>query len=608
MDTIRKALALLTPREKRRGMLLLAIATLMALLEVVGVASVMPFLAVMADPRRIEASRLLTRLYDGLGFTSTEQFLLFLGAASFTLLVIAAVVRSFGQYALVRFAQMRRHSISERLLETYLRQPYEFFLNRHSGDLTKGILSEVDQVVSNVYQPAIFMAAQVITLAAITLLLIVIDPWVALSAGVLMAGAYSLTYWLIRGTVHRIGNTQVESNRQRFEAASEALGGIKDIKFLGREHAYLERFRRPSFEMARGIAANTTLSLVPRYAIEAIAFGGILLLSLVLLNRSGGHSDSALGEVLPLLGLYALAGYRMLPAAQAIYQSMTLMRFGAAAVDNLYADLAQREHLDGLTTGTPARLALHKQVELQGVCYAYPGVSEGGLRDINLSIPIGTTIGVVGSTGAGKTTLVDVILGLLPPQSGKILVDDLEVTAENRRGWMANIGYVPQHIFLSDSTVAQNIALGLPDEAIDRTRVQDCARLARISDFVENELSDGYDTKIGERGVRLSGGQRQRIGIARALYHDPELIVFDEATSALDNLTEQEVMRAVNTLSGSKTIIMVAHRLSTVKICDQIAVLDRGKIAGLGTYADLSRSNSAFKQIASGLTAQTDAD
>ncbi|MDP2258244.1 MAG: ABC transporter ATP-binding protein [Caulobacter sp.] len=597
MKTFLAAIDLLTPAERRRALVLLLLVIAMAMLDVIGMASVMPFLAVMANPDMVTENRVLGDVYERLGFSSTDRFLFFLGAASFTLLVLAAVVRIVGHYTVNRYTQMRTHSIGVRLLDTYLRRPYAFYLNRHTGDLAKGLLSEVNQLVSQVYQPLSQVIAQTITLAALLSLLFVVDPMVALIMIGVLGGSYSLVYLTIRTYLGRVGLERVKANRARFQVVSEALGGIKPLKLTGRERTYIDRFSAASSTMARHQSMNATLSLAPKFVIEAIAFGGIILLTLALMAHYGGHEAGALGKVLPLLGLYAFVGYRMLPAVQAIYGAMTQLRFGAAALESIHADFEGRDALPALPRREVEHLSAREKVELRDITFTYDGDKGAGVKGVDIDIVIGSTLGIVGSTGAGKTTLVDVMLGLLRPQAGGIIVDGVPVTDANLREWQATLGYVPQDIFLVDASVSENIALGVPPAGIDQDRVRDCARMAQILEFIEGELPEGFETSVGERGVRLSGGQRQRIGIARALYNDPAIIIFDEATSALDNLTEQEVMRAVAALSGQKTVIMIAHRMSTVRNCDRIAVLHKGKLAAIGDYDTLYRDNAAFRRL-----------
>lgn len=585
MNTWQKVLALLTAKEKRRGGLVLVMVSIMAVLETAGVASVMPFLAVLGNPEIVSLNPLLNGLYRGLGFKNVDAFIMALGAAAFGLILFSAMFRSLTHYAMNRFIEMRRHSIGKRLLETYLRQPYAFFLDRHSGDMAKNILSEVDQLVQNVFRPGMQMLAYSVVILALVILLIVVDPLLALGIAVVIGGMYALIFAAVRGILGRVGRDRERANQERFTAASEALGGIKDIKLLGREHAYLSKFDGPSNRQARHQATNQTLSQVPKFMIEAVGFGGVIALILVLLSTHGGATSNALGDILPILGLYVFAGYRMLPAAQNIYAGMAKLRFGAAAVDTAYNDLQQRSALAELRKLDPQPLEPKQAITLQNIYYTYPNAQRPALQGVNLEIPVGSSVGIIGTSGAGKTTLVDILLGLLRPIKGAIVVDGQPITEDTLRAWQQALGYVPQDIFLTDSTVAGNIALGVPPGQIDHEQVERCARMAQVHDFVVNDMPRGYSTSVGERGVRLSGGQRQRIGIARALYHDPAVLVFDEATSALDNETETAVMQAIDALAGTKTLILIAHRLSTVRNCQRVLLLERGR-AKESNYVD----------------------
>ena len=589
----RKTLALLTPHEKRRGVLVLVLVVLMALLETAGVASVLPFLAVLSDPQVVETNSVLARLYSLLGFKSVNDFLMALGIAAFGMVIFAAGFRILTIYAMNRFINMRRHSLSERLLETYLRQPYAFFLNRHSGDMAKSILSEVDQVVGYVLLPGFHVIAYSVVALALITLLIVIDPWLAWWVAVAISSMYLLAYFGVHGLLSRIGDDRTAANSERFTAAGEALGGIKAIKLLGREYAYLSRFRPASSRFARHQATANTAAEVPKYVVEAMAVGGILLLALVLMATTDG-----IGTVLPLLGLYAFAGYKLIPAAQKIYEGFARLRFGAASVEEMYADLHQRASLAEIGGTAQLTLVPVHDIRLDYVSFSYPTAAKSSLREIDLTIPVGTTVGFVGSTGAGKTTLVDIVLGLLQPTEGSLRIDGKPITESNLRAWQNALGYVPQDIFLTDTSMAENIALGVPPEQIDQVAVLRSARMAQVHEFIMQELPQQYDTLVGERGVRLSGGQRQRIGIARALYHSPAVLVFDEATSALDTLTEQAVMDAVNTLSKQKTIILIAHRLSTVRTCDRIFMLEQGQLVEQGSYEELVERNTQFRDMA----------
>ena len=596
--TWKKAWALLDAQEKRNAWVVLCINIVGALASAVMVGSVMPFLAVLADPSRIETTPALAWAYDALGFETTYGFLVGLGLVSFAVIALSSAIQIARTWAVARFSMMRIHSISHRLLATYLSQPYDFFLNRHSGEMGPRVLAESQQVVVQFLRPAAEFIAACMTTLAIVGLLLWVEPVVAAVAFAVLGGIYGSIYFGIRRILRRLGQMRVAANRSRFRVANESLTGIKDIKLLGRERAYLDRFEVPSINMARAEVKVAVVSQVPQFALQAVALGGVILLCLVLIEPVGVSSGTALGGLLPMLGVFAFAGQRLMPELLKLYQSLALIQTGSAAVEAVYEDLVLSRHSPQPLCKRAEGLVFAQSLHLDCVSYRYPNSEQAGLCDVSVTIRAGEKIGIVGSTGAGKTTLADVILGLLEPTQGKLVVDGVDIDADELSAWMQCVGYVPQDIFLTDASVAENIALGLSPDDIDYERIFKAAKIARIDRFVVEELTDGYETQIGERGVRLSGGQRQRIGIARAMYRDADLIVFDEATSALDNLTEAEVMDAIDALPGDKTVLMIAHRLSTVKSCDRIIVLDQGRVVGCDHWNALMSDNAAFQRIA----------
>lgn len=595
--TWKKAWALLDAREKRHAWIVLGVILVGALASAVMVGSIMPFLAVLADPSRIETTPALAWAYETFGFTSIYGFLIGLGLASFAVILLSSLIQIAKTWAVARFTMMRVHSISHRLLGVYLAQPYAFFLNRHSGEMGPRILSESGQVVGQFLRPAADFIAAILTTTAIIGLLLWVEPLVALIAFAVLGGIYGVVYLFMRRLLKQLGQIRVAANRERFRMANEALTGIKDIKLLGRELAYQKRYAQPSLRMARVAVLTGVLSAIPPQALQAVAFGGIILLCLVLIDPDGISSGAALGSLLPIIGVFAFAGQKLMPELSKIYKSLSKMQAGSAAVDAVHDDLVLRAKSGDKLKNAPVPIGLKDSLQLDGISFTYPHAGQAGVRGVSLSIRVGEKIGIVGSTGAGKTTLADIILGLLEPDAGNMVADGMPITNDNVREWMAGVGYVPQDIFLTDAPVAENIALGIEPQFIDHDRISKAARIARIDEFIREELPDGYNTHIGERGIRLSGGQRQRLGIARALYHDADLIVFDEATSALDNLTESEVMEAIDALPGDKTVLMIAHRLSTVERCDRILVLDKGHVVGFADRDRLMRDCAAFRAL-----------
>ena len=595
-DTLAKLMDLLDAREKRRFWLLFAMVVAMGLFNMAGVASIIPFLAVLADPGIVERDPRLAALHAALGFEDPQDFLFALGVGVFLVYVSGIAIKALTTWALIRFGVMRGYTVANRILRGYLGRPYEWFLGRHSADLVKTVLNEVMLVVNGSLVAMLNVMANGVFVLAMLVLMIAVDPMIALFAAGVLGGSYALVYLFVRRRLLRIGAERVRANKARFRAAQEAMTGVKEIKVLGLEQASLNRFRAPALRFSETVATSAVLNAVPRYALEAIAFGGMLAVLLALMALGDGD----LARVLPVAGVYALAGSRLAPAMQQVYQDLGKVRFNKPTLDALHADLVEAGDI-ALPPPPAAPLPLRRSLALRGVRYAYPAAERGALDGLDLEIPAGATVGLVGGTGAGKTTAVDVMLGLLTPQEGTLEVDGRAVEGEAmRRAWRRAIGYVPQQIFLIDASVAENIAFGVPPEKIDRAAVERAARAAELHDFVVEEMPRGYDTPVGDRGVRLSGGQRQRIGIARALYHDPDVLVLDEATSALDNLTERAVMAAVARLGGSKTIVMIAHRLTTVKDCDTIFLLEKGRVAASGTYDELLKESPAFRAMAEG--------
>ena len=592
---IGQATALLTAREKRHIKWLFLATLVTALIEVTGIASILPFIMVVVNRDVIHTNQFLRVLYDVTGVNSPDHFLMLVGMLVLLVLTVGNGFAALTTWLLMRFAYLCGHTVSERLLMRYLGQPYEFFLNRNTAELNKNMLSEVHRFVAGVLLPSVRMLSKLVVVVFILGMLVVVDPLLALIAVLVLGSAYVAIYGLIRRRLLRIGKESVGLASSRFKVASEALGAIKELKVLGREYTFLNRYSESSRQYALLEASSEVFSMIPRYALETLAFGGIMLIVVYLLSVKQGVQ-----EILPLVGLYAFAGVRLVPSMQQIFAGLTKLRYHSAVIRVLYADLVEEPSAplgfgteDGKHTS-----GIEHEIDLRDVNYVYPGAATPVIDALNLTIRTNSTVGIVGPTGSGKTTLVDIILGLLRPARGGLYVDGRPITEWNIRHWRKSFGYVPQTIYLSDDTVARNIAFGIKDAEIDSTAVERAARIAALHDFVVRELPHGYQTIVGERGVRLSGGQRQRIGIARALYHDPPVLVLDEATSALDVITESVIMDAIRHLSHRKTILVIAHRLATVRECDVIYLLDRGRIIASGTYEDMIESSQMFRQMA----------
>ncbi|WP_251941801.1 ABC transporter ATP-binding protein [Salinibacter ruber] len=571
---------------------------LMASLQVASVASIMPFLSVASDPSIIQENEYLRWAYSAFGFDDDRSFLIALGLGALLALVVSNVFIILTRWAMERYSWGRNHSLSRRLLRSYLYRPYEYFLTRNSSELGKNILEEVKEVTDQMLKPTLRGVAKAVVALFIVGFLVYFDPVVALMVTVVLGAAYGAIYLVVRSQLDERGEARVEANTKRYQFVGEAFGGIKEVKIQGKEEAFLNLYDDPSERYARNQALYRVIKKAPRYIIEMVAFGGIILIAVYLIAVR-----ESLQQVIPVLGLYAFAGYRLLPALQEAFHGLASARFNIAALNKLHRDLKglaeARSSASGGSDGTAAPpLLLEEELALREVSYTYPDADRPAIKNLSLAIPARSMVGFVGKTGSGKTTAVDLALGLLRPQEGEITIDGTPLRANNLRRWQQTLGYVPQHIYLSDDTVARNIAFGVPRDQIDMETVREAARRAHILDYVEQDLPNRWETVVGERGVKLSGGQRQRIGIARALYHDPSVLVFDEATSALDQSTEAGVMEAIYDLEGEQTILIISHRLSTVQRADNIFMLEEGRKVGEGSYDELLDQHAKFRSMA----------
>ncbi len=591
MLTFKKILFLLTSSERKSAWLLLIMITIMALIDMIGVASILPFMAVLTNPNLIDSNLILNTMYQYsniFGVETHQQFLFFLGILVFLFLVISLLFKALTNYVQVRFIQMRGFSIGRRLIEGYLHQPYSWFLTRHSADLEKNILSEVDHVVafgiSSLFE---LISKGIVTLALISLIILA-DPKLTLVVGLSLGSAYILIYFYVRNYLNKTGEERLLNNKLRFTAVSDAFGAAKEVKIGGLEENYIKTFSNSAKIYARSQAAAEVISQLPRYLLESIAFGGILLIILYMMSQTGSFNNA-----LPIISLYVFVGYRLMPSLQQIYVSFTHLAYIRPSLEKLSDDLKSLKPVK--INKDQAIMSLNKEINLKNISFSYPNTYREIIKNISLTIPVNSTIGLVGVTASGKTTIVDIILGLLEVQKGSLEVDGQVITKDNLRSWQRSIGYVPQNIYLSDDTVSANIAFGVEPSEIDQDLVEKASKIASAHNFVIDELPDKYLTLIGERGVKLSGGQRQRIGIARALYNNPKILILDEATSSLDNQTEETVMQSIYKLGKKMTIIIIAHRLGTVKNCDKIFFLSKGELELQGNFDELKKQNKFFQ-------------
>lgn len=600
LNTLKELFQLLTPVQRRKFYVLQILVVLMAIMELVGIASIGPFMALVADINLIETNSLYKQLYLTSGISNPTDFLFLAGLAVLLMLGLASVISILTTWRLSLYSMQVGTEIADRLYEHYLQQNWLFHSTGSSAQLTKQVATEAPRVTSAIIAPAMQLNSRLVLAVIISAAVISYNPIIAL-VGLLMFGAgYVVIYQLIKKRLIVNGANISSTSTQRFRLMNEGFGGIKDILIMGRNKHFIEQFHQENKILARAQGTTAAFSQVPRYFMELLAFGAMISLVLVLLKLENGE----LSKVLPVLAVYALAGFKLLPALQQIYGSIITIKSGIAAFESIKPDLIASQ----TTTSKPSKsntpstanaldINQAKTLKLNEITFTYPNKHQPALDNVNMQIPINATIGLVGESGSGKSTTIDLILGLLQPDKGKLYLDAQEINASNLREWQQHIGFVPQSIYLSEGSIAENIAFGLSKAEINLEQVKQAAKLAHLDELIAS-LDKGLDTKVGERGVQLSGGQRQRIGIARALYNQASVLVFDEATSALDGITEKIIMDAIHELSGKKTIIMIAHRLKTVQQCDIIYMMDKGKVVAQGTYNQLLENNLRFKEMA----------
>ena len=571
-DLIRRVLYLARPYGRTKLAFVFLLSLAQALFQVVGITSIFPFLAIAADPERIRRSHFGTRFLELFPPMENRQLLLVAGVIAIAGLLASNAVNLLAEYARTRYAQNFAHWLRVRLLRRMASQPYTYFLQRNSGDLLKKILGDVTNYTTGVLLPLLDTVARVLTAVLLLVTLFLVQPVIALSAAILLGGFYVITFRLLTRKRREVDENLKTSVGGLYREAQQMLGGIKPVKVHRAEEHFLARFARHSAVIAKMNARVPIFANSARYLVEPLAFGGLVVAVLLLAARGRDFSD-----ILPNLGVMALAGYRLLPSLQLLYSQLTQVSSMRHAVDEVYDEFVAAEtdksiprviSTEPVTLASPFRW--NDSITLREINFRYPGASRPTLNGISLIIGKNTSLGVIGPTGSGKSTFVDLLLGLYEPTAGEILIDGQPLTPRFVPAWQATIGYVPQDIFLIDDTIAHNVAFGLPDNKIDPARLREACAIAQILDFIETELRDGFDTIVGERGIRLSGGQRQRIGLARALYHRPSLLVLDEATSALDVATEAKLLEALRSLAAKLTMVVAAHRLSAVANCDQL--------------------------------------
>ncbi|TML06744.1 MAG: ABC transporter ATP-binding protein [Actinobacteria bacterium] len=580
----------LRPRRRRQFTLILGLMVVSAFAEVASLGAVLPFLGILTAPDRIFGNYWVARAAHAVGIDSAAQLLLPLTVAFAVMALIAGAIRMLLLWVSTRFTFAAGADLS---IEVYLRtlyQPYHVHVTRNSSEVISGITNKVGGTVLGVLLPMMTVLSSAMLLLAIPLALIAIDPVVALAASLSLGATYGVISWLSRRRLYRNSRRQADAQTRVLKALQEGLGGIRDVLLDGAQPVFCKIYRDADEQLRRAQGSNVFIAQSPRFAMEAV--GMVLIAALAYSLTRHGHEA---GAALPILGALALGAQRLLPALQQAFGAWATIAGSRAYLADTIDLIAQPVPAETLEPA-PQPLRFQQAIEFRNVRFRYTADGPWVLDGLSITIPRGARVGLVGGTGSGKSTTLDLLMGLLKTTEGEILVDGEPIFGSRVRSWQRTIAHVPQRIFLADTSVAENIAFGIPREAIDMQRVREAARRAQIADFIE-ERAEGYQALVGERGVRLSGGQRQRIGIARALYKRASVLVLDEATSALDNATERSVMEAIEALDRELTILLIAHRLTTVRRCDTIIELERGRVVAQAPYDKLLECSQSFRQV-----------
>lgn len=584
--TIKKLLQLFNKKEKKKFLILFFMMIVAAIFETVGIGMIVPFVGIVTNPDIIQEQAILSSIYKLFNFESTTAFIILSVGLLLTVFILKNLYLLLFNYAQLRVVLNQQVKLSKELFQEYLTKPYFFHLQRNTADLLRNVNGEVPKVFQGIIMSAFQLLTEILVIVCILALLLMTAPVATITATVLLGGSVILFFSFLRKKISNLGEEQQRVSGTMIKWVNQGLGASKEVKVSGKEGFFINAYTGQSQIKANNSRYMKMLELIPRLFIETLLVSIVLITMLIIVFQ--GTSAS---QLVSTMALFAMAAFRLMPSITRVVALVTTIRYSQPALDVIYEDLFMNKDTSEAIKRNSVIInkgekVFKDSIELQGVSFRYPEQKGHSVRDISLTIPIGQSVAFIGESGAGKTTLVDIILGLFKPEQGNILIDGKDLHSQKLM-WQQKIGYIPQSIFLSDDTIRGNIAFGIEEEQIDDKEVWRALEQAQLKEFVEG-LPNQLETSVGERGVRLSGGQRQRIGIARALYHNPEILFMDEATSALDNETEKEIMKAIDGLKGEKTLIIIAHRLSTIENCDTVFKIKDGHLIAINNKLDQS--------------------
>ncbi len=594
IESLKRTFSLLPKKDHFKFFVIFLMMIFASFVEVIGIGMIPAFVVMIAEPDKVLSLQVVGPILGQLGITSSQSLALFGAVILIALYMFKNVYLTFYKYIKMKFVYNRKVYLQNRLFKAYMTAPYTFFMNRNSAELLRNVTSEVSKMITGTVMPFLEISLKVIMFILIISGLVYLEPLITLITILMMGGTGYLFLKLTQERTRESGRISRVALGDINRVILQALGGFKDARVLNREKSFLSQYdKHARIHVKTGIYQSIVKEL-PKPIIESLMVTGILTITLIMV-----YEGRAFSEIIPILTLFGVAAVKLMPVFNSVIQQVTKIGYSEDSVNVIFDDLYTLENeyvgFRNKILADTEKLKLQNSIELKNISFKYPNSDEYAVKNINLTIKNGSVVGFVGASGAGKTTLVDIILGLLEPEDGIITVDGVDIR-DNIRGWMKNIGYIQQSNYLMDQKIFRNIAFGVPKKEIDEEKLNAAIKAAQLEETIAR-LPRGLKTRTGERGTRLSGGQQQRIGIARALYNNPQVLIMDEATSALDNITEKYVIEAIERLRGDRTIIMIAHRLTTVQNCDRIYLLDDGEIIDSGTYEELLVKSPKFREM-----------